>query len=33
MHLSYKTVVRGAVGVPEEFYVEVGLHQKSPLSP
>lgn len=28
-----RTVVRFAVGVMEEFTVEVGLHQRSALSP
>ncbi|KAK2899617.1 hypothetical protein Q8A73_012746 [Channa argus] len=33
MYESCKTVVRCAVGVTEEFKVEVGLHQRSALSP
>ncbi|KAK2882215.1 hypothetical protein Q8A73_022725 [Channa argus] len=33
MYESCKTVVRCAVGVTEEFKVEVGLHQGSALSP
>ncbi|KAK2918243.1 hypothetical protein Q8A73_004989 [Channa argus] len=33
MYESCKTVVRCAVGVTEEFKVEVGLHQRSGLSP
>ena len=32
MYESWKTVVRCAVGVTEEFKVEVGLHQESVLS-
>ena len=30
---SYKTMVKCAVGVTEEFKVEVGLHQGSALRP
>ena len=33
MYLGCKTVVSYAVGVTEEFKVEVGLHQGSALSP
>ena len=33
MYESCKMVVKCAVGVKEEFYVEVGLHQGSALSP
>ena len=33
MYERWKTVVRGVVGVTEEFKVEVGLHRGSSLSP
>ena len=33
MYESWKTIVRCAVGVTENFKVEVGLHQGSALDP